>query len=134
MLAVWAIGGLFALCGALTLAEIAGAFPETGGLYIYIREAWGRLPAFLFGWSELVLIRAASLGAVSTTCAEYGFRLFGRDPSAPDHVTQVHYVAAGAIALTAFFNYRGLRWGSAVPKRHDLRQIRRGFSSSCSSR
>jgi APA family basic amino acid/polyamine antiporter len=114
MLAVWAIGGLFALCGALTLAEIAGAFPETGGLYIYIREGFGKLPAFLFGWSELVLIRAASLGAVSTTCAEYGFRLFGRDPSAPEHVAQVHYVAAGAIALTAFFNYRGLRWGSAV--------------------
>jgi APA family basic amino acid/polyamine antiporter len=114
MLAVWAIGGLFALCGALTLAEIAGAFPETGGLYIYIREGWGRLPAFLFGWSELVLIRAASLGAVSTTCAEYGFRLFGRDPAAPEHVGQVHYVAAATIALTAFFNYRGLRWGSAV--------------------
>jgi amino acid transporter len=114
MLGVWTIGGLFALCGALTLAEIAGAMPETGGLYVYIREAWGRLPAFLFGWSELVLIRAASLGAISTTCAEYGFRLFGRDPSAPQHVGQVHYVAAGAIALTAFFNYRGLRWGSVV--------------------
>jgi amino acid transporter len=114
MLGVWTIGGLFALCGALTLAEIAGAMPETGGLYVYIREAWGRLPAFLFGWSELVLIRAASLGAISTTCAEYGFRLFGRDPSAPEHVAQVHYAAAGAIALTAFFNYRGLRWGSAV--------------------
>ncbi len=114
MLGVWAIGGLFALCGALTLAEIAGAMPETGGLYVYIREAWGRLPAFLFGWSELVLIRAASLGAVSTTCAEYGFRLFGGNPSDPAHVAHVHYVAAGAIAVTAFFNYRGLRWGSVV--------------------
>ena len=114
MLAVWATGGLFALCGALTLAEISGALPETGGLYVFIRDAWGRLPAFLFGWSELVLIRAASLGAISTTCAEYGFRLFGRDPAAPAHVAQVHYIAATAIGLTAIFNYRGLRWGSAV--------------------
>jgi amino acid transporter len=58
LLAVWATGGLFALCGALTLAEVAGALPETGGLYVYIRDGWGRLPAFLFGWSELVVIRA----------------------------------------------------------------------------
>src|SRR6187402_2806591 len=65
MLAVWTIGGLFALCGALTLAEIAGALPYTGGLFVFIRDGWGRLPAFLFGWSELVLIRAASLGAVA---------------------------------------------------------------------
>jgi basic amino acid/polyamine antiporter, APA family len=114
MLSVWATGGLFALCGALTLAEISGALPETGGLYVFIREAWGRMPAFLFGWAELVLIRAASLGAISTTCAEYGFRLFGRNPGAPAHVAQVHYVAATAIGVTAFFNYRGLQWGSAV--------------------
>jgi basic amino acid/polyamine antiporter, APA family len=114
MLSVWVIGGVFALCGALTLAEVAGALPETGGLYVFIREGWGRLPAFLFGWSELTVIRAAALGAVSTTCAEYGFRLFGSDPAAPQHVWPVHFVAAGAIALTAFFNYRGLRWGSTV--------------------
>ena len=66
-LSVWVIGGLFALCGALTLAEVAGAFPQTGGVYVFIRESWGRLPAFLFGWSELLIIRAAALGAISTT-------------------------------------------------------------------
>lgn len=114
MLSVWVIGGLFALCGALTLAEIAGALPDTGGLYVFIREGWGRLPAFLFGWAELSVIRAAALGAVSTTCAEYGFRLFGLDPAAPSHVWPVHYTAAAGIAVTAFFNYRGLRWGSLV--------------------
>src|SRR5688572_30410026 len=74
LLSVWVAGGLLALCGALTLAEIAGAYPRTGGLLVFIREGWGRLPAFLFGWSELVLIRAASLGAISTTFAEYFFR------------------------------------------------------------
>src|SRR5687767_8584138 len=47
MLAVWLVGGTFALCGALTLAEAASAYPRTGGVYAFIKEAWGRLPAYL---------------------------------------------------------------------------------------
>ena len=114
MLLVWLAGGLIALCGALTLAEVAGALPETGGLYVFIREAWGRLPAFLFGWAELVVIRAASLGAVATTFAEYFFRVLGYDTTVAPYANWVHYVAAVAIALTAGFNYVGVRWGSLV--------------------
>jgi len=114
MLLVWLGGGLFVLCGALTLAEVASAFPSTGGLYVFIREAWGRRAAFLFGWSELVLIRAASLGAISTTFAEYLFRVMGHEPSIEPYATYVHWVAALAIALTATFNYVGLRWGALV--------------------
>lgn len=114
LMSVWVAGGLFALCGALTLAELSGAFPETGGAYVFIREGWGRMPAFLFGWSELVLIRAASLGAISTTFAEYLLRVLGYDPSLAPYTDWVHYVAAVAIALTATFNYVGLKWGSLV--------------------
>ncbi len=114
LMAVWVAGGLFALCGALTLAELTGAFPETGGAYVFIREGWGRLAAFLFGWAELVLIRAASLGAISTTFAEYLVRVLGFDPSQQPYSDYVHYVAAVAIALTASFNYVGVRWGSLV--------------------
>ncbi|MDQ6888198.1 MAG: amino acid permease [Gemmatimonadota bacterium] len=114
LLSVWAVGGLFALCGALTLAEVAGALPRTGGIYVFVREAWGRLPAFLFGWSELVIIRAASLGAVSTTFAEYFLRVLGHDPSVAPFSDWVHYVAAIALVLTAFFNYVGVRWGALV--------------------
>jgi APA family basic amino acid/polyamine antiporter len=114
LMAVWVAGGLFALCGALTLAELSGAFPETGGAYVFIREGWGRLSAFLFGWAELTLIRAASLGAISTTFAEYLLRVLGYDPSLEPYTTYVHYVAAVAILLTATFNYVGLRWGSLV--------------------
>jgi amino acid transporter len=88
--------------------------PETGGAYVFIREGWGRLPAFLFGWSELTLIRAASLGAISTTFAEYFMRVSGFDPTVEPHRTYVHYVAAVAILLTATFNYVGVRWGSLV--------------------
>jgi APA family basic amino acid/polyamine antiporter len=114
MLSVWVAGGLLALCGALTLAEVAGAYPRTGGLYVFLREGWGRLPAFLFGWAELVIIRAASLGAISTTFAEYFFRAIGREPGVEPYRTYVHYVAAVAIVLTAAFNYVGVRWGAFV--------------------
>jgi amino acid transporter len=114
LLVVWGTGGLFALCGALTLAEIAGVFPRTGGLYVYLREAWGKLPAFLFGWAELVIIRAAALGAISTTFAEYFLRVLGYDTSVAPYDWYVHLIAAAAIALTAVFNYVGLRWGSLV--------------------
>ena len=56
----WGLGAMVALFGALTLAEVAGAFPNTGGIFVFIRKAWGRLPAFLFGWAELAIIRAAA--------------------------------------------------------------------------
>src|SRR5512132_3061169 len=61
VLALWVVGGLITLCGALSLAELAAARPQTGGFYAYIREGWGRPVAFLFGWAELVLIRASAL-------------------------------------------------------------------------
>jgi APA family basic amino acid/polyamine antiporter len=114
LLAIWLTGGLFALCGALTLAEVASVFPRTGGVYVFIRESWGRLPAFLFGWSELVIIRAAALGAISTTFSEYLLRVLGHDPRVEPYSTYVHYVAAAAILLTATFNYVGIKWGSLV--------------------
>jgi APA family basic amino acid/polyamine antiporter len=114
LLAVWLTGGIFALCGALTLAEVAGALPRTGGVYVFIREAWGRLPAFLFGWSELVLIRAASLGAISTTFSEYFIRVMGHDPRVAPYSRYVHYVAAAAILLAGTFNYVGIKWGALV--------------------
>lgn len=114
LLAIWLTGGLFALCGALTLAEVAGVFPRTGGVYVFIRESWGRLPAFLFGWSELVIIRAAALGAISTTFSEYLLRVLGHDPRVEPYSRYVHYIAAAAILMTATFNYVGIKWGSLV--------------------
>ncbi|MEO7086173.1 MAG: amino acid permease [Gemmatimonadaceae bacterium] len=112
--AVWVTGGLLALCGALTFAEVGGAFPDTGGIFVFIQKAYGRLPAFLFGWSELTIIRAASLGAVSTTFAEYFMRVIGLNPAVAPNDTYVHYVAALAIIITAVFNYVGLRTASLV--------------------
>jgi amino acid transporter len=114
MLSVWVLGGLLALCGALTYAELAALFPRSGGVYVYIREGFGKLPAFLFGWTELVLIRASALGAIATPFAEYLLRSLGRDPTLPENAGLVHYVAAAAIAVTAALNYYGVRWSALV--------------------
>ena len=80
MLAVWVLGGLISLCGALSVAELAASLPRTGGWYVYLREGWGRLAGFLFGWSELVLIRASATGAVATVFSEYLQRSLGYTP------------------------------------------------------
>jgi APA family basic amino acid/polyamine antiporter len=111
---VWIAGGIVALFGALTLAEVAGAFPETGGIFIFIKRSWGRLPAFLFGWAELAIIRAAAVGAIATTFAEYLLRVLGFDPGVAPYDGYVHYVAALAIAAIAALNYVGVRWGSLI--------------------
>ena len=114
MMAVWIAGGIFALCGALTMAEIGTAFPQTGGVYVFCREGGGRLAGFLFGWGQVVMIRAASLGAIAITFAEYAFRVSGMDPAAPQHAQRVKWLAAGAILLTGGFNYVGVRFAATV--------------------
>lgn len=112
--AIWMLGGVFALCGALTLAEIASEIPKTGGFYAFLREGWGRIPAFLFGWGQLTIVRAAALGAIAITFAEYFLRVLGFDPRVAPYDQWSHYVAAVAIAVTAVFNIVGVRWGAAI--------------------
>ena len=112
MLLVWIAGGLLSLCGALSVAELAGSLPQTGGWYAFIRESWGRLAGFLFGWAELVLIRASAAGAISTVFAEYALRSLGYDPATLGATTDV--VAAVAIVVTALINIRGVQTGALV--------------------
>jgi amino acid transporter len=112
MLGVWLVGGVVTLCGALSLAELAAALPETGGFYAYLREGWGRPAAFVFGWSELVLIRASALGGIAIVFGEYALRTFGIDPVS--HAIPARGVAAGAIAFAAIANIRGARVGATV--------------------
>jgi amino acid transporter len=95
MLAIWVVGGVLAMCGALALAEVASSFPKTGGIYVFLREGWGRLPAFLFGWAELVIIRAAAVGAIAITFAEYFLRVLGFNPLVAPYDTYARYTAAG---------------------------------------
>ena len=108
MLACWALGGIVALCGALTIAELAGALPRSGGIFAYLLESYGPLPAFLFGWTELIVIRAAALGAIATICAEYlGYFL-------PLSAAEVRDTAALAIVLVGAINYIGVQRAARV--------------------
>ena len=111
MIAVWLLGGAISLCGALSVAELAASFPHTGGWYVFLREGWGRLAGFLFGWSELVLIRASATGAVATVFSEYLLRSLGISPIPAG---LVNVVAAVAIGCTALLNVRGVQIGAAI--------------------
>lgn len=108
VLLAWVIGGLVALFGALTYAELAAALPRSGGVFAYILEGFGPLPAFLFGWSELTVIRASALGAIATIFAEYLGYFVRLDPE------QVRWVAAGAILGMGALNYIGVNSAAFV--------------------
>lgn len=108
VLVAWVVGGLIALFGALTYAELAAAMPRSGGVFAYLLEGFGPLPAFLFGWSELTVIRASALGAIATIFAEYlGYFV----PLTPG---QVRLVAAGAVLLVGVLNYVDVRAAAAA--------------------
>jgi APA family basic amino acid/polyamine antiporter len=108
VLLAWILGGLIALFGALTIAELAGALPRSGGVFAYILEAFGPLPAFLFGWSELAVIRASALGAIATIFAEYLGYFIRLTPM------QVRVVAAAAVVAVGLLNYLGVSRAAVV--------------------
>jgi len=108
MLLCWVLGGVIALCGALTIAELAGALPRSGGIFAYLLEAYGPLPAFLFGWTELVVVRAAALGAIATIFAEYLGYFWPLSPRG------VRYAAALAIVCIGALNYLGVQRAAAL--------------------
>jgi len=108
MLLCWVLGGVVAVCGALSVAELAGALPRSGGVFAYLLEAYGPMPAFLFGWTELVVIRASALGAIATIFAEYlGYFV-------PLVAVHVRIAAACAVALIGAINYVGVQRAAAV--------------------
>src|SRR5512136_3184505 len=71
ILAAWAIGGMLSLAGALTFAELAAAMPWAGGQYVYLRESYGPLSAFLFGWTCFFVIQSGGIAAVAVGFSEY---------------------------------------------------------------
>ena len=116
----WVAGGAVALAGALTFAELACMFPRSGGIYVYVREAFGRLPAFLFGWTELLILRPSAYGAIAITSAEYAWRLLGLDPTRAGlslgavELSRAQVVAIAMIGVVGAINLRGVEFGAAV--------------------
>lgn len=101
---LWIMGGLLALCGALCVAELAAALPEAGGEYVYLREAYGPMPAFLSGWTSFFLGFAAPLAVTSHVAAEYLLTPFGAGSG-----YQVRILAAAIIVTITFPNLFGHR-------------------------
>jgi len=107
MMLVWVAGGLLTLGFALLLSELGAMYPRSGGLYVYIREAYGELAAFIYGWTFL-LVNPAGWAAIATVFAEY----LGKFVPLSD-VTQ-RAVAVSLIVLMASANYRSVMLGAAI--------------------
>ncbi|HEX9286682.1 MAG TPA: amino acid permease [Thermoanaerobaculia bacterium] len=108
VLAAWLAGGAIALAGAFAFAELATLFPRAGGEYVYLREAYHPLVAFLFGWTSLLMIQGGGLAAVSITFAQYSLRLLGRNPA------DASVAAPIAIGVVAAVNLLGVKPGSRL--------------------
>jgi basic amino acid/polyamine antiporter, APA family len=104
---VWVLGGVITLCGALTVAELAAAFPRAGGIYVYLREAYGPLAAFLFGWSWFFIRSAASAGTTLVFAAYLATFV-------PLDELGQRAAAVALIVLVGAANYRSVRLGAAV--------------------
>lgn len=104
---VWLIGGAIAIAGAFVYAELAARRPEVGGQYAYLRDAWGPMPAFLYGWALLLVIQSGGMAAVAITFARY-FGELTRLP-VPDGM-----VAATVLAMLTAINCLGVRAGATV--------------------
>src|SRR5918992_4982692 len=77
ILAAWVAGGAVALMGALCFAELGQRRPRAGGGYVYLREAWGPFPAFLYGWALLLVIASGAIAAVAVAFPDYALALTG---------------------------------------------------------
>jgi len=105
--ALWALGGLLALCGALCVAELAAALPRAGGEYVYLREAYGPMPAFLSGWTSFFLGFSAPLAVAGYIAALYLLTPFGVAEDQSGYLVKI--VAAGIIAAITVPNLLGHR-------------------------
>lgn len=105
---VWVVAGILSLLGALTFAEMGAAKPDAGGLYVYIRDAFGPLPAFLYGWTAFFVLGSGSVATLAVAFTAYLRQLVPVSPFA------ANVVAVAIIAVLMAVNVRGARQGSDV--------------------
>ncbi len=124
MLLCWTVGGMFALCGALCYGELGARFPQAGGEYVFLREAFGKPMAFLSGWVSLIVGFSAPIAAAAVAFATYGFNtlslpaepriglsLFGLELVT---LSPIHLTAIGAVITVSLLHFHSLRIGSRV--------------------
>ncbi|MEO6213123.1 MAG: amino acid permease [Vicinamibacterales bacterium] len=125
LLAAWVLGGVLSIAGGLTYAEMGAMFPRSGGVYVFLKEAYGPLPAFLYGWASLLVVISGSIAAVAVGFAEY-LSYFVPALSTSHLVFSVpvpwgmfaisagQLVAAASLVVLGAVNYVGVRSGNMV--------------------
>jgi APA family basic amino acid/polyamine antiporter len=125
LLTAWVLGGVLSIAGGLTYAEMGAMFPRSGGVYVFLREAYGPLPAFLYGWASLLVIISGSIAAVAVGFAEYLSFFFPAlstsrvvvslaMPWGSYTISAGQLVAAASLAVLGAVNYVGVRSGNLV--------------------
>jgi len=117
ILLVWLLGGVVALFGVFCYAGLSSRYPETGGTYVYLREAYGRCISFLFGWVELSIIRAGSIAAVSYIFTTYLGNLIPLEPGTEKWAT------VGVVVIFTTISVMGLRTSANVQNGLSLLKI-----------
>jgi APA family basic amino acid/polyamine antiporter len=120
-LGVWVLGGVISLFGCVAFAELGSMFPDSGGQYIYLREAYGDLPAFLYGWMLFSVANGGSIAALAVAAAAYTGQVV--PVISQEHVvvsalgitlTRAHLVGLLLIVVLTYVNVIGLRWGALL--------------------
>jgi basic amino acid/polyamine antiporter, APA family len=106
-IAAWVVGGVYALLGALQLAELGAMIPRSGGQYVFSRYALGEYPGFIVGWSDWIST-AGTAAAVSIVIGEFSVALFPRSGAGTVAIATV------VVVIFAIAQWRGIRWGSAI--------------------
>jgi basic amino acid/polyamine antiporter, APA family len=120
-LLVWVLGALISLCACFAFAELGSMFPDSGGQYVFLREAYGDLVAFLYGWMLFSVANGGSIAALSVAAAAYVGQVF---PLVSEShvvfallgvtVTRTHLLGLLLIAVLTYVNVVGLRWGALL--------------------
>ncbi len=109
LIAVWIFGGFLTFFGALTLSELGAMFPQAGGIYVYLREAYGSLISFLFGWTLFLVIDSGTIATLAVAfSSKYLPHFFDLTP------WESKIVAILLIAFLVFVNYMGVKWGAML--------------------
>ncbi len=110
IMGLWTVFGLISICGALAVAELSTLLPKAGGVYVFLREAYGDAAAFVFGWLYVLVTTPAAVASLATVFAEFLLNLLGRSPNTFD----VQLIAIVAIVTLTIANVLGARVGTGV--------------------
>lgn len=110
IMALWAIFGLISICGALAVAELSSLLPRPGGVYVFLREAYGDAAAFVFGWVYVLVTTPTAIAALATVFAEFLLNLLGATAAG----SKVQLIAIAAILSLTSANVLGARVGARV--------------------